>query len=162
MLFKEGGERTRVCEPDVARLRVSDQVINRVEIESKVVVKQRRRLVRLWVHRPQRWTLFAASDRPVTTRRAPEDLTIVEGTPVGGIDWWFRNILRQLGPGLAQVDGQLGEESRFQLREVQLVLGGHIDRCFVNNKRNLEHELVAGLGSQDLTTAFLVEDEEIS
>lgn len=140
---------------------MSDQVVNGVEIESKVIVQQRRRLVRLRVHRPQRRTLFAASNGLVTTRRTPEDLTIVEGTSVGGIDWRFGNILRQLGIGIAQVHGQLGDESRLQLREVQLVLGWHVDRRFVNNFRNLEHELMAGLGSQDLTATFLVENEEI-
>lgn len=41
-----------VGKPDITRLRMDCKIINCVEIISKVIVDQGRRLVRLWVHCP--------------------------------------------------------------------------------------------------------------
>lgn len=80
---------------------------------------------------------------------------------IGGIHRRVREVFGQLGRILVQIDDQLGKVSRRQLGQVQLVLRGHIDRRFVHDLGDFEHELIAGFGAQEFETALFVKDEEI-
>lgn len=152
---------TRIRKPDVPCLWMDRKIVNGVEVVSKVVVDQIRRLVRLRVNRSQRHPLFTTLDGSVTTRRSPDNMTIVECASIRSIDRRIRDILGQRGRLLVQIDDQLGEISRHQLGQVQLVLRGHIDRRFVHYFRNLEHIFIVGVGAQDVQASFFVVDYKI-
>lgn len=152
---------TRIRKPDVSRLWMDRKIVDSVKIVSKVVIDQIRRFVRLRVNLSQRHPLLTTLDGPVTTRCSPDDMTVVECASIGSIDRRVRDILGQRRGFLVQIDDQLGEISRHQLGQVQLVLRGHINRCFVHYFRDLKHIFIAGVGAQDVQASFFVVDYKI-
>lgn len=76
----------RVGEPDVARARVHEEVVDRAEVVAEVVVQDRGGFVRGWVERSEAGALLEAADAPVAARCSPIYEAVGEGAAVGSVD----------------------------------------------------------------------------
>jgi hypothetical protein len=139
------------------------QIIDCIEVITKIVIYQSNRLVGLRIQSPQRNPLFTTSNGSVTARRAPDNFAIMECTSIGRIDRRVGEVLGQRRRVLAKIHDELREIARrgSQLRQVEFVLRGDVYRSLVDSFGDGKHELIAWVGTQNLKAPLSIEDHEL-